>query len=103
MSNFGWVEPKGETPEETTRLRNEALRHVTKPREMAVALEENHRKTGAGSSFVWEWLDGVTLKNIVIHDNMATAVATFSGEDQPVAFERDASGWRFTPDVEAGR
>lgn len=101
LTIYGWVTVTAKTAEETERVRQDALQHVTNPREMAVALEENHRRAGAGSSFVWEWLDNVTIKNVVIRGNKATAVASWSGEDRPVEFERDASGWRITPVFEA--
>ena len=100
LKRHGWLEPRGSTPDDITKAWEKALAAIHNPRVMAAELEKNHREQGAGTSFVWGWLDGVELKNLSIHGNTATAIATFSSGDSPVAFERDETGWRFTPELE---
>lgn len=100
LQKYGWVEPDARRSKEISRAWSEALERIARPREMCVELEANHRRTGAGSSFVWEWLDGVTVKNVEVHGDTAKAIGSWSGEEKPVVFRRDRSGWRFTPTPE---
>lgn len=97
LNSYGWKIAKATTAEERMRIRQQALAHLANPRKMAAASERNHRQTGAGSSFAWDWLDKVTLRHIVVNGHSATGVASFSDDDLPMAFERDATGWRFSP------
>jgi hypothetical protein len=97
LKKYGWREPQGSSPAETNAAWDRALRQLEQPREMAAELEAYHRAAGTGSSFVWEYLDDVTLTDVSVQGNTATALASWSGEQKPVAFERDATGWRFAP------
>lgn len=101
LKDHGWIAPDNSDPTKATVAWRCSVRNIAQPRQLAAALETNHRATGAGTSFVWDYLDPVTIKDITIEGRVARATVDWAGEAQVVAFELDSSGWRFTahPDV----
>ena len=98
LEKYGWKTPNV-TPENINSAWQRELERIQKPREMVVELETNHREKGAGASFVWRYLDNVTIKNVNIAGNEATAEVDWSGESKVVSFEKDSTGWRFDPNI----
>jgi hypothetical protein len=94
LQRYGWPMQKKMTLGEY----KEAISRIQNPRAIAQELEENHRKHGVGSSFVWEYLDNVTVSGIAIRGSHATGLAEWNpDEKRAVEFEKDGTGWRFNP------
>ena len=100
LEKYGWEEPGIKNPDEIIKAREEALRQIDEPRKMVVELEQNHRHMGAGSSFVWNYLDDVEIIDTKIKGNSAESVAKWNGEDHIFKFQLDETGWRFDTNLE---
>jgi hypothetical protein len=101
MAKHGWREPKEPDPTALRKAWRESIMQVTDPRRMAYELEKNHRVYGTGSSFVWEYLDDVSVVAVEERGSRAVAKVKWNSEDKVVEFERDVTGWRFTPHPDA--
>jgi hypothetical protein len=94
LERYGWPAQGAKTPSEYKA----AIAKIREPRALAKELEENHRRYGVGSSFVWEYLDNVKLSDVVIRGSRATGMARWDTDGKkPVEFEKDETGWRFDP------
>jgi hypothetical protein len=97
LERHGWIEPTEETPEKFEAARNAAMEKIADPRKMAVELETNHRKHGAGTSFVWSYLEQVEIESVSISGSSAIAEVTWLGKPGRMTFEKDETGWRMHP------
>jgi hypothetical protein len=96
LQRHGWPSQGAKTPGQY----QSAVAEIRNPRAMAQELEENHRKFGVGSSFVWEYLDTVKVSDIVVRGSYATGVAEWNTQEKrPIKFVKDETGWRFDPMV----
>ena len=73
LTKYGWVKPIDNETNKISAAWRESLINISDPRSMVSELEKNHRKEGAGSSFVWEYLDPVTIIHIDEHGSRAVA------------------------------
>lgn len=99
LERHGWVEPTETKPDRIDAAWRDAILQIQNPRTMVVELETNHRKYGAGSSFVWSYLDFIVITSIVEEGPSARAESLWSGEPHELIFERDETGWRFDPNL----
>jgi len=99
LEKHGWVEPTETKPDRIDAAWRDAILQIRDPRAMVVELETNHRKYGAGSSFVWSYLDPIVVTSIVVNGPSARADSLWSGEPHELIFERDETGWRFDPNL----
>lgn len=95
LDRHGWVGPKSYTETASTESWDEAVDSIVEPRRMAAELERLHRENDSGSSFVWEYLDSVRLRDIEISGSTATAIGEWPQDMVQVRFEKDETGWRF--------
>ena len=94
LQRHHWPAAAGSSPE----AYKIAIAKISDPRTLATELETNHRKFDVGSSFVWDYLDKVSLSNFVVEGMKARASAEWASDDKrEVRFEKDATGWRFDP------
>lgn len=94
LRQHGWTAADRLTPESFQA----EIAKIGDQRALALALVNNNRKTGAGLSFVWDYLEDSKLSNVVVNGNRATATLHWaSGDANTAQFERDATGWRFDP------
>lgn len=100
LAKYGWREPVEREPAALRKAWRESILKIAEPRSMAYELEKNHRVYDVGSSFVWEYLDDVSVVAIEQRGSRAIAKVKWKSEDRTVEFERDPSGWRFTPHPE---
>jgi len=101
LKKYGWVTPKtGAVGDEITTLWDDAVRKIDMPRELAAKLEANHRKYGAGTTFVLTYLDSVQIIKVTKNGETAKAIVDWNGESRDISFELDESGWRVNPHPE---
>jgi hypothetical protein len=92
LEKYGWPAGEAKSPEAF----REAVSRVRDPRGLAAELETNHRKYRAGSSFVWEHMDSLKVRDLVVRGGSAKGMADWgSGLVQPISFQRDDTGWRY--------
>jgi hypothetical protein len=94
MRRYGWP---GGTHDPSSERYQAALVAITDPRALTGELEQNHDKTGAGTSFVWSFLQDVSLSEVAVEGDRAHGKLNWDGRLNPVYFERDSTGWRFDP------
>ena len=100
LEEYGWLGPSSHRETVNAESWDEALENISEPRAMAVKLESLHRQNNAGSSFVWEYLEAVTLEDVQSSESNATATARWAQGTTEVRFEKDETGWRFDPNPE---
>lgn len=94
LTTYGWPSDGGKT----TAAFKVAVARIENPRALAASLETNHRKHGAGTSFVWEYLERLKVADIVVEGVTAKGTADWGdGERKPIIFLRDQTGWRVDP------
>lgn len=94
LRKYEWKAPVVSDPSKSDAVWKAALKSIPNPREMGAELEARHRNAGAGSSFVWDYLDPVKLGPISIDGSKAKATSRWDGQPVVIRFERDSTGWR---------
>ena len=100
LLKYGWVEPPETIPEKIGPAWKAAIMQIRNPRNMLIELETNHRSFGAGSSFVWSYLDPIEITRIIENESKAHAESKWAGDSHKLLFEKDETGWRFDPNFE---
>lgn len=95
LDRHGWAGPKSYTEIASMESWDEAVNSIVEPRSMAADLERLHRENDSGSSFVWDYLDSVRLRDIEISGSTATATGESPSDMVQIRFEKDETGWRF--------